>query len=347
MRIRDRHIARELPVYVIAEIGVNHDGDPDRAVELTEAAADAGANAVKLQHFVTDRLMSRAAKLAAYQRAAGETDPIAMLRRLELPPDDMARVVARAQELDIAAIVTVFSVELVGVAASMGFDAWKSASPDVVNKPLLHAYALSEMPIIVSTGAAELDEVTRAAGWLEPARDRLAMLQCVSSYPAPENALGGIPAIERATGLPVGYSDHTQSIDTGRLAVEAGAVLLERHITHDRGARGPDHAASLEPREFAEYTRRAKEAAFVGSPAPRKTVLECERDVRTVARQSIVATRDLPEGHLLTRDDLTIKRPGTGLGAWRLEEAIGARTSEAIEADTPITEPHIAMRTDA
>ena len=200
---------------------------------------------------------------ADYQKNAGETDPLAMLRRLELSIDDMAKVVHRAHARGIHAIVTVFSVELVEVAERLEWDAYKSASPDIINRPLLEAMANTGKPLIVSTGASELGEVTRAAGWLEGIRDRLAFLQCVSSYPAPDEALGGIRAIADATGLVTGYSDHTASHRTGSLATMAGAHLLEKHITDDRKRAGPDHAASLLLAQLEQYVQLARNGATV------------------------------------------------------------------------------------
>lgn len=337
MRIGSKEIGPGHPPYIIAEIGVNHDGEAHRALMLTDAAADAGADAVKLQLFETDRLMSKAAKLAAYQKNAGETDPLAMLRRLELSIDDMAKVVHRAHARGIHAIVTVFSVELVEVAERLEWDAYKSASPDIVNRPLLESMAATGKPLIVSTGASELDEVTRAAGWLQGIRDRLGMLQCVSSYPAPDEALGGIRAIADATGLVTGYSDHTSGIETGSHAVKVGACLLEKHLTYDRQAQGPDHAASLEPREMARYIHAARTARCIShSGAIFKQVLDCERDVREVSRQSLVTTRALRSGETLKLDMLTIKRPGTGLPPYMLDEMIGRRVVREVEMDVPI-----------
>lgn len=383
MKIGNRHIGLDQPPYIIAEIGVNHDGEVERALSLTDAAADAGADAVKLQFFETDRLMSKAAKLAAYQKNAGETDPIAMLRRLELNIDEMARVVDRAHERGIHAIVTVFSTELVEVAETLAWDAYKTASPDIVNKPLLEALAKTGKPMIVSTGASTLDEVVRAVGWLDEARDRLAVLQCVSCYPAPEKGFGGIRAIADATNLPTGYSDHTKSHKTGRIAVSFGACVLEKHITDDRQRAGPDHAASLLDAQFAEYIElsnigsewveavnqaivdgvdriedgaKVKEYAIaIQKPHPawdaiwalskstlRKTVLDCERDVREVSRQSVVSTQEIALGETITREMLTIKRPGTGILAYRLDEIIGKVAKRAIESDVPVVEEDLA-----
>ncbi len=345
MRIADRVIGSDHPPYIIAELGVNHDGSVDRAIELTRAAAAAGADAVKLQLFETDRLMSKVAKLAAYQKAAGESDPVSMLRRLELSIGDMARVVALARELNVHAIVTVFSVELVEKAETLAWDAYKTASPDIVHKPLLDALAATGKAMIVSTGASTMDEIERAAGWLDRARDRLALMQCVSSYPTPAESaeLGGIPAIFGATRLPTGYSDHTPGIDTGARAVECGACLLEKHLTYSRTANGPDHAASLAPAEMAEYVRLARGVSDRGATSVerRKRVLAIEQDVRTVSRQSIVTARALSAGEVLCRGDLTFKRPGTGLPPFRVDEVVGRPVASAVEADVPLTEADV------
>lgn len=344
--------------YIIAEIGVNHDGEARRAIELVDAAASAGADAIKLQLFRTDLLMSRAARLAAYQKSAGEHDPFTMLRRLELSIDDMAPIVRRAHALNLDAIVTVFSVELVPEAERLDWDAYKSASPDIINRPLLEAMAATGRPLIVSTGAASADEVTRAATWLRRCDDRLAFLQCVSSYPTPPSdaALGGMLALRDALHVAVGYSDHTAEVDTGALAASLGARILEKHLTYDRAAPGPDHRASLDPTMFAEYVAMARQGAPVpigASEAPsltadprvgaiEKCVLSIERDVRNVSRQSLVARRAIDAGETIARADLTIKRPGVGVPPWRLNEVVGRAAARAIEADAPLVDDDLA-----
>ncbi len=351
MRIGTRQIGGGAPVYVIAELGVNHDGSVERALEMTDAAAEAGADAIKLQLFRSDLLMSKASRLAAYQAAAGESEPVAMLRRLEMSIGDMGRIVDRAHARGIHAIVTPFSVELVESAERVGFDAYKTASPDVIHRPLLDRLAASGKPFIVSTGASTIDEVSRAARWLAPARERVAFLQCVSSYPTPDADanIGAMGAISRVWSGPVGYSDHTTGVDTGAVAAVHGAAILEKHFTWNKKATGPDHAASLEPAEFRAYATLARDesamTAWMGhvptSPDPRlgpdeKRVLACEQDVRRLSRQSVVARRNLPAGHVLVREDLTIKRPGTGVEPWRLAELLGRRLRRALEGDMPV-----------
>ncbi|MBL4810191.1 MAG: N-acetylneuraminate synthase family protein [Phycisphaerales bacterium] len=381
MKIGNTQIGLNHPPYIIAEIGVNHDGEVERALELTDAAAEAGADAIKLQFFETDRLMSKAAKLAAYQKNAGETDPIEMLRRLELTIDEMALVVERAHAKGIHAIVTVFSTELVPIAETLPWDAYKTASPDIINYPLIEALIETGKPLIVSTGACERHEVADMYFALIEHTDRCAFLQCVSSYPTPaENAsiasMHDVPDDIYLCGGAIGYSDHTAQIDTGAIAVSIGANILEKHFTYNRSASGPDHTASLEPTEFAEYVRLAKNAPkppttvrserifgipfwkqkwtvvdlqqveLMSTQDPRigqveKQIQDCERDVRSVSRQSIVSTRDIPAGTTITKEMLTIKRPGTGIPPYKLNQILGSKTTQPIEADTPITEADI------
>ncbi len=338
MRIGERVIGEGQPPYVIAEIGVNHDGDAGRALMLAEAAADAGADAVKFQLFRADLLMSKAAKLAAYQREAGERDPLEMLRRLEMSVDAMRPAADRARARGLHAIVTVFSEPLVREAEAYPWDAYKTASPDLVNTPLLAGLRRTGRPMILSTGAATVDEVRETVAWMQRAGGvPFAVLQCVSSYPCPESdaALGGVKALAALGRFPVGYSDHTPGVDTGALAVVAGASILEKHLTWSNTAAGPDHAASLEPVAFKEYVRLARRAhAMLGSAG--KRLLEVEHEVRRVSRQSVVAARAIRVGERITQDMLCCKRPGTGLPAREMESVIGRTAARDLEADVPL-----------
>jgi sialic acid synthase SpsE len=335
MRIGRREINARNSPYIIAEIGVNHDGSLDRALQLVDAAAAAGADAVKTQFFVTDLLMSRAAALADYQRHAGESDPFRMLRRLELCAESLCAVSRRAHERSLHSIVTVFSVPLVEAAERIGVDAYKTASPDIIHRPLLSALQQTGKPLIVSTGAATTDEVIRARNWLTGAD--LLFLQCVSAYPTEPRhaALGAIAALSSELQDLVGYSDHTTLVETGALAVAAGACALEKHLTYDRAAQGPDHSASLDPNQFAEYVRLARAAhEMLGDHA--KAVQPVEEDVRRVSRQSIVAARTINAGEVIAPRDFTYKRPGVGIEPWQADRVLGRAAARHIDADTPI-----------
>ena len=335
MRIGEREIQLGSEPYIIAELGVNHDGSLSRALELVEAAHHAGADAVKLQWFETDRLLSSAARLAQYQQQAGVNDPFAMLRGLELGSHEMQTIVESAHGLGLHTIVTVFSLELVGPADRLPWDAYKVASPDVINRPLIERLMSTGKPLLVSTGAADTQEIQSVTQWL--GSHPHVLMQCVSAYPTPDEsaALAGIRGLSDATSVLLGYSDHTTATDTGALAVAAGASILEKHLTLNRTGPGPDHATSLEPAQFAAYMRLAHRAhAMLGESG--KRVLPIEQDVRSASRQSIVVTRRLDADHVITRDDLTIKRPGIGIEPWRMDEIIGRRLARTVEADTPL-----------
>jgi len=337
VRVGSRPIDAEGPTYVIAEIGVNHDGCLDRALELVGAAADAGADAVKFQWFEAERLVGDPDAIADYQRRANVANQHEMLRRLELDREAMARLVEETHRRGLHAMVTVFSEALIPIAAEIPWDAWKTASPDLVHRPLLDRLAADGRPMFVSTGASDLAEVMRAHDWLGDAS--AVFLHCVSAYPTPESAagLGAIGSIAGVTGRPAGYSDHTGELTTGGLAVAAGAVVLEKHLTWNRDAEGPDHAASLDPAGFAGYVdfvRRARSAIGDGMKRPDPI----ESDVRRVARQSLRAARSLPSGTRLSATDIAVKRPGDGIEPWRFEEIVGRELRVALEPDAPINE---------
>jgi sialic acid synthase SpsE len=317
-------------VYVIAELGVNHDGSLDRALELTRAAKEAGADAVKLQLFDAALLLSTEAELADYQKASA-ADAHAMLERLQLPAGDMAKVRDLAHELEMGCVVTCFSVELVPALRDLRVDAVKIASPDCVNLPLLEAVLALETPLLISTGAAELAELPPALA-LCRGRD-LALFQCVSAYPTPsaKASLAGLADLALLAAT-VGYSDHTAELHTGAVAAALGAAVIEKHLTYDRSAPGPDHAASLDPQQFAQYVGLIRSTqAMIGTRG--KHVLAIEQDVRRVSRQSLCARIDLHPGHVIGPADLTVKRPGTGIPAASLQQTIGRRLARMVAAN--------------
>jgi N-acetylneuraminate synthase/N,N'-diacetyllegionaminate synthase len=321
-------------VWIVAELGVNHDGDPQRARALIDAAAAAGADAVKLQYFRPDRLLSKEARLAAYQKGVA-MDPYELLAARQLTWDAMRTLRGAARQAGLAFIVTPFSLEDVAEVAPLELDAVKIASPDAVNTLLLDAAVSLVAPMLISTGACTLDEVKPAATLLQRHVPGGALPQCVSSYPAPMDhaALGGIGALHAHFGLPVGYSDHTSSTETAGFAVAAGACVLEKHLTYDRGAPGPDHAASLDPSQFKQYAEQAREAAAILGPL-HKAPLDIENEVARVSRQSVCAARNLAADHVIEASDLTLKRPGTGIPARALEDVISKTLTRSIEANT-------------
>jgi N,N'-diacetyllegionaminate synthase len=329
-----RSIGTGCPTLVIAEIGVNHDGSVRLAKELVELAAACGADAVKLQLFSAKNLMHASSEFAEYQQQrVNDTDPAAMLRRYELSPADVAELVALIRKRGLIPIATPFSPADVAVLRRMSLPAVKIASPDLVNRPLLLAVADLGVPIIASTGAATMDEVATTVRWINEWHLSFALLHCVSSYPTPpEQAnLCWIGELADQFEVPIGLSDHTTDELAGALAVASGASIVEKHFTYDRRANGPDHSASADPEQFANYVKMIRRAEVLRG-APGKHVLEVEQDVRRVSRQSLVLVRDLRPGEILSEADLTVQRPGTGIPAGEVQRAVGQRAVRAMTA---------------
>jgi N,N'-diacetyllegionaminate synthase len=325
LSIGTSRIGAQSPVLVIAEIGVNHDGSVERAIQLVQAARRCGADAVKLQVFSADRLMHASAGMAAYQKErCADTHVSDMLRRYELPLEDLKQIVACAREEGLIPLATPFSIDDVETIAALDLPAIKIASPDLVNRPLLQRVALLGRPLIISTGAATMDEVSTTLQWLREWSARCALLHCVSSYPTrvSDANLGWIEQFERTFNVPVGFSDHTTEVFAGAFATAAGACVIEKHLTYDCRAEGPDHAASADPATFAQYVSLIRMAERMRGTGP-KRVLECEKDVRTLSRQSLVLVRDVAAGERIAESDLTVQRPGTGIPPAQMAEAIG------------------------
>jgi N,N'-diacetyllegionaminate synthase len=328
--------------FVIAEAGVNHNGDPALARALVDVAVAAGADAVKFQTFTVDRLLTRHAAKAEYQqRATGsEQSQYEMLARLALSPADHEMLFSYCAQVGIEFMSTPFDPESARFLKELGVRRLKISSGDVTNLPMLEVVGALALPVVLSTGMADMAEVETAVATLRAAgTTSLAVLQCVSNYPA-DPALSNLRVMDtfaRAFGTQVGLSDHSTGLTVAIAAVARGAAYLEKHCTLDRSLPGPDHQASLLPDELRALVAAVRdvEAALgdgVKRPAP------SELPVRDVARKSLVAARDLPAGAVLRREDLDVLRPGTGLSPAALPVVLGRRTVQAISHHTPITE---------
>ena len=321
---------------VIAEIGVNHDGQLQRALQLVEVAAACGADAVKLQIFQAANLMHASGGFAEYQKeGCTEDDPSAMLRKYELSHQDIFKIVQEIRHRGMMPIATPFSLPDVKVIAELDLPAIKIASPDLVNKPLLAEAAKQGKPMMISTGAATMAEVRQAVGWLHEWNASFAILHCISSYPTrgSEANLSWIAELAELFEEPVGYSDHTTEVLAGALAVAAGATIVEKHLTYDRAAVGPDHSASADPEQYSEYVRLIRKAEQLRGNKG-KRVLECEEDVRKVSRQSVVLRRTVATGEQIDGTDLIIQRPGTGIPAAMRDRVVGLAALHPISAGT-------------
>jgi N-acetylneuraminate synthase len=331
-------VAPDAPCLVIAEAGVNHNGDPALAERLVDVAAAAGADMVKFQTFRADRIVTSEAPKAAYQRAGADDGESQrdMLRALELSEDGHRRVVARARAAGIVFLSTPFDEEAADFLASLGVPAFKIPSGEITNLPFLAHVARHARPIIMSTGMATLAEVEAAVRTVREAGcEDLVLLHCVSSYPAaPADAnLRAMATLAAAFGVPVGYSDHTPGLEVALAARALGACVIEKHFTTSRALPGPDHAMSIEPDELAALVRgiRIVEAALgdgIKRPVP------AEIAIAAVARKSLVVTRDLPAGSVLTREALGARRPGTGLAPAELSRVVGRTLRRPVRAGT-------------
>lgn len=321
--------------YVIAEAGVNHDGDPSVAHELIDAAVAAGADAVKFQTFEPDALVSAAAGVTPYQRRSGvTTSQRDMLAALALPARAWPELAQHAGEAGIDFMSSPFDQQSAEMLVDLGVRRLKVGSGELTNLPFLRSLASLGLPLILSTGMATLPEVqaaVQAAGTAVP----VSVLHCVSAYPAPldEANLRTIPRMREALGVPVGWSDHTTSTVTALVAVALGATLLEKHITTDRRRTGPDHAASMEPADFGRYVSDVRAAeSSLGDGEKRR--MPSEKANAPLVRRSWHAARDLPAGTLLSTADIVALRPESGIPA--SADITGRRLSVAVTVGRPL-----------
>ena len=317
VNISDRQVGPEQPCFIIAEAGVNHNGDLEMARQLVDVAAQAGADAVKFQTFIAEKVVSPAASKAAYQMETTDTgeSQLDMVKRLELPFDAFRELYDYCQAKDILFMSTPFDKESVDFLADLDVAVFKIPSGEITNLPFLTHVACKGKPMIVSTGMSYLGEVEAAVRTIEEAGNHdFVLLHCVSNYPAdPANVnLRAMQTLAMAFGVPVGYSDHTTGIEVSLAAVAMGACVIEKHFTLDRSLPGPDHRASLEPGELTALVRgiRTVEASLGHG---RKEPAASEANTAAVARKSLVAAQDISAGTQLTRDLVAIMRPGTGL----------------------------------
>lgn len=351
-------------VYVIAEAGVNHNGSLELAKRLIDVAADARADAVKFQTFRAEKEISQRARKADYQIAnTGSTESqLDMVRKLELGVDDHRELIAYTKSRSIDFLSTPFDLDSLDVLADVfKLSNIKMASGEITNLPLLLAAGRKRTPLIVSTGMSTLGEIEQALAVLaftytapagaQPSetafaeayrsdagqralREMITLLHCTTEYPAPpaDVNLRAMDTLRHAFGLPVGYSDHTQGIHISVAAVAAGATMVEKHITLDRTMPGPDHIASLEPRELSEMVKAIRDVeAAMGNGLKIPAASEIKNI--PIARKSLVAARNIAKGELFTEENLTTKRPGSGVSAMQYVIYLGRAALRDYEAD--------------
>ena len=340
VRIGDRSVGEDAPVYIIAEAGSNHDRNLDQAKRLIDVAAAAGADAVKFQTFAADQIVAETTTRAKYLDGLmppGKTMSD-LFRELELPRDWHGDLFRHATDVGLDFLSTPFDFEAVDLLDDLGVKAFKVASYELWHLPLIREIASRGKPIICSTGMANLADVQDAVDTVAATgNDQLILLHCVVNYPPPfaDLNLRAIRTLREAFGVPVGYSDHSSGITAPIVATALGAAVIEKHFTLSRDLPGPDHRFAIEPDELIAMVRAirdAKDALGTGI----KRMAPAEADLYTTARRSLFAARDIPAGTVLGSEHVAILRPGTGIEVRDLEKVIGRTTRRPIARHEPL-----------
>jgi len=327
--------------FIIAEAGVNHGGSIDCAKKLIDTAKWAGADAVKFQIFMAEDIVIPQAEKAEYQKntTCQDESQFDMIKKLELSEEEFRYLASYAKEKNILFLSTPFSFTSVDLLEELGISAYKIASGEITNFPLLEYIAGKSKPIILSTGMSTQEEVGEALKAMNDVGEkRVVLLHCVTSYPAriEEINLRAIETLRKAFNLPVGLSDHTLGKTSSIAAAAMGACMIEKHFTLCRNLPGPDHKASLEPVELKELVEAVREVEKAMGSGIKLPTLE-EEKIKLIARRSIVAATEIPKGSRINRDMLDIKRPGTGIAPKDLMAIVGKKAKDGIPKDSLIT----------
>ena len=333
----------ERKVRIIAEAGVNHNGDIELAKQLIDSAANAGADLVKFQTFKASRIATQAAAKAEYQTLTTDKtqSQVAMLSQLELCSEMHTILIAHCRDRNIQFFSSGFDIPSLDFLASLGAECFKIPSGEITNLPYLRHIAAFGKPLILSTGMASLGEIEAALEVLETAgmmRNQITVLHCNTEYPSPMHDvnLRAMCSIRDAFGVEVGYSDHTSGIEVSIAAVALGAIVIEKHLTLDCNLPGPDHKASIEPAEFAEMVRSIRNIEeAMGDGIKRPSASEIKN--KLIARKSLVAATLIRAGERFTADNLTVKRPGSGINPMLMDEVIGLIASRDFKEDDLIS----------
>lgn len=318
-----------MKTFIIAEAGVNHNGSMETAKKLIDAAKKAGASAVKFQTFISENLVSKIAKKAEYQekQTGSSESQLDMIKKLELSFNDFKELKAYCDKTDIMFLSTPFDIESIDFLAGLNIPIWKIPSGEITNLPYLEHIASYKKPVILSTGMSTMEEIQAAIEVLNNGGTKdITLLHCTTEYPAilSDINLKAMETMRRKFNLPVGYSDHTEGIEVAVAACALGAAIIEKHFTLDKNMEGPDHKASLEPNELAALVS-AVENVNTALGDGDKHPFKMEIKNAAVARKSIVAKADISKGEILTENNITVKRPGTGISPMEWHRIIGTR----------------------
>ncbi len=328
--------------FIIAEAGVNHNGDIKLAHQLIDTAIKAGANAVKFQSFITEELVTAKTLKAEYQikTTGGNSGQYQMLKSLEMSAGNHAELKDHCDQTCIFYLCTPYDNISVDMLDKIDISAFKIAATDTTNIPFLRYIASKGRPVILSTGMSDLGQVECAVTLLNNSglKDKIVILQCTSEYPVPidEINLRAITTMQHAFGCPVGFSDHTEGSDAGPWSVAIGSCVVEKHFTLDRNMAGPDHRASLEPDEFSDMVKKIRQIErSLGDGL--KRIMPSEQKNKLLMQKSLVARKTIKAGEAITPDSLTCKRPGTGLSPAFYDQVVGKKTDRDIEENEMLT----------
>lgn len=340
VNIGDKKIGEREPCFIVAEVGVNHNGDIKLAKKLVDAAKQSGADAVKFQTFKTENLVTRDAPPAEYQKKyALVASQYGMLKKLELSEAEFRELSSYCGKKKIIFLSTPFDSQSAEFLYKLGVPAFKISSGDLTNVPLLKQIAKYDRPIILSTGMSSIKEIGNAVKVINSVGNKeLILLHCTSSYPADigDVNLRAMDTLRDKFGTLVGYSDHTEGIEISIVACARGARIIEKHFTLNKSLRGPDHAASIEPEEFKTMVSSIRRVEIsLGSGL--KKITSKEKLTRDVVRKSIVTAVRVPKGTKLKKEMLTIKRPGTGIPPEYFDKILGKKTKIDIGRDRVLT----------
>lgn len=330
------------PVLIIAEAGVNHNGDIELAKKLVDVAAEAGADIVKFQTFKTENLVSKDAKMARYQvsNTQKEDSQFNMLKKLELSSSDHDILIAHCKEKNIRFLSTAFDLESLDQLSDLGIQLFKVPSGEITNYPFLKKIGLKNREVILSTGMSSMLEIKEAIDLLVASGTKLnniTVLHCNTEYPTPmeDVNLQAMNTIKKEFNVNVGYSDHTSGVEVAIAAVALGAQVIEKHFTLDKNMNGPDHKASLDPEELRQMVRSIRNIEkAMGSDLKEPSASELKN--KSVARKSIHLASDLEKGHILTENDLIMKRPGDGISPMKINEVLGKKIKHSLSTDSKL-----------
>ena len=326
-----------MSVYIIAEVGVNHNGSIEIAKKMVDVAKEAGADCIKFQTFISKNIVSKNVGKAEYQRRQTDADEsqLDMLSKLELSFDEFVELNEYCKLNEIEFLSTAFDLESIDFLNRIGMNKWKIPSGDITNLPYLIKIAKLNKPVILSTGMSTMEDIQAAILALEEnGCGKITVLHCTTEYPAPyeDVNLKAMDTIKNEFDVPIGYSDHTNGIEIPIAAVAMGATVIEKHFTLDKNMEGPDHKASLEPKELKAMVRAIRNIELaIGSGDKRPA--ESEKKNIAIARKSIVAKHAIKEGEVFTKKNLTVKRPGNGITPMQWFDVMGKIATRNFEED--------------